>query len=88
MLHEFTASLSACVRYNMNTFNKIFLGPVAPSQNPIWSLMFLQLHFNVHLLLRVHSYLNSSMEQSPSCDAKSRSAGTEISHVLWNPKVH
>jgi hypothetical protein len=32
--------------------------------------------------------LNNSMEQSPSWEADSNSASTEISRCLWNPKVH
>jgi hypothetical protein len=28
------------------------------------------------------------MEQSPSWEANSHSAGQEIPHLLWNPKVH
>jgi hypothetical protein len=32
--------------------------------------------------------LTYSMEQSPSWEAKSFSAGQEISCILWNPKVH
>jgi hypothetical protein len=31
---------------------------------------------------------SNSMEQSPSWEANSHSASQEISHVLWNPKVH
>jgi hypothetical protein len=28
------------------------------------------------------------MEQSPSCEARSHSAGQEITRFLWNQKVH
>jgi len=32
--------------------------------------------------------LNYSMELSPSSEANPFSASQEISHILWNPKVH
>jgi len=28
------------------------------------------------------------MEQSPSSEANSKSDGQEVSHLMWNPKVH
>jgi hypothetical protein len=34
------------------------------------------------------TYFTSSMEQSPSWEAKTSSATQEIPHILWNPKVH
>jgi hypothetical protein len=33
-------------------------------------------------------FMSNYMEQNPSSDANSRSASQEISHLLWNPKVH
>jgi hypothetical protein len=32
--------------------------------------------------------LSNSMEKSPSWEANSDSASQEITHLLWNPKVH
>jgi len=32
--------------------------------------------------------LTDTMEQSSSCEANSHSASQEISHLLWNTKVH
>jgi hypothetical protein len=35
-----------------------------------------------------HRPITNSLEQSPSCEADSRSASQEIPLPLWNPKVH
>jgi hypothetical protein len=35
-----------------------------------------------------HLFFAYSMEESPSWELTSPQASQEISHVLWNPKVH
>jgi hypothetical protein len=37
----------------------------------------------------IHAYMQTySIKQSHSLEAKRSSAGQEIPHILWNPKVH
>ena len=52
-------------------------------------LTFLLIYLLTYFLTYLHRYLLTyCMEQSPSWEANRFTANKEISHILWNPKVH
>jgi hypothetical protein len=46
------------------------------------------LRYSVRIPIRLIYLLTYSIEQSPSWEADRFAASQEISHILWNPKVH
>jgi len=45
-------------------------------------------HYFIFPLIARHDFVSNSMEQSPSCETDSHSAGQEITCLLWKPKFH